>query len=532
MKKRFDFILKLLFVFSCPFFTILVSNRYDPKITLLGAGFSFLIAIFLYFEYLRSIVLDYKKLSISFILSLYIIKYFLRYENLCINFINEKIYSFSGITFEIFTYKVFSLFSCFFLALVIYLFIKYLFSFIVDFFKNLSCVEKKYLIIISCVGFICSIVVTYMTTAFSLPFHDGSLQIYDVIYTSDTGALTYEDAFFNMSYVENDIRQPLFGVFAFPFAVCGRIISEFLFFVPSGYEYAVAMTFIQFILFSVVVILISRMLDLSDFEKKLFYLFFSLSFTYLLFSILLEQYIISLFYLIICCYYRFKSKKINYLYVGSVGTLLTSGVIFFLVSSEKKLVKIIHDLLICFCCFLMIFIIFGQFPQLFTLFNNLFGLTSSFSGKVCFLERVYQYTNFISGIIFAPKSFITNVLNHPSYQLVSANSFSILGIIIFIVSILGFIFNRKQKFSQFCLFWICFSFFILCLIGWGTVENGLVLYNTYFGFAFLSLLFMFFKYLFKDKKLLIGFISLLCVSMLIFNCIGFYDLFRFAITYY
>ena len=520
------------FVISSPFFTILVSNRYEPKIVLIGAFLSFISVAFLSYKFLKDVLINYKTLFISFLLSLYSVKYYVLYDNLFLNFLKIKIYNRFNIFIDSSLENFFALMATIFLSGLIYIFFEKFFPEIKKFFKELSTVEKKYLVIVFLLGFLSSIVLSHLTSAFSIPYYDGKLQIYDVIYTSDSGAITYEDAYFNVSYVENDIRQPLFGVFAFPFSLVGKIISEFMFFVPSGYEYATSMTIIQFILLSIITIFVSRMLKLSECEKKLFFVLTSVCFSYLLFSILLEQYVIGIFYLILACYYRFNSRKTNYLFVASVGTMLTSGITFFMIPKNFKIKTIIFDLLKCFLLFCFVLVIWGQFPQIFLAFKNFNSLTSSFAHKLSFVEKFYQFSNFVSGIFITPKSYVTSLFQHPSYQLVPVSKIMFGGIIVFVLCIISYILNRKNNFIKFCFFWILFSFVLLCLFGWGTSENGLVLYSIYFAFAYISLLFMLIKKMFSNAKFLNYFIYICSCILFIINCFGLYDLLRFSIMYY
>ena len=58
---------------------------------------------------------------------------------------------------------------------------------------------------------------------------------------------------------------------------------------------------------------------------------------------------------------------------------------------------------------------------------------------------------------------------------------------------------------------------VLLIIGWGTVENGLVLYSLYFAWAYLSLYFLFLKKILKKERFLQIVIIIRCIIMLYFN---------------
>ena len=532
-KSIFNLVIRVLFILSSPFFTILLSNRYDSKIVLVGAIISFLISIFIDYKYLRNIQFDKKNILISFFLSMYSLKYYLGFENNFVKMLNSIVEYYFGILFDNFIYKIIVLLSVPFFSVLIYLFIKKIIPIIKQFYYKLSKSERKYLIIIAFVGLFVSIVLPFLTTAFSIPIHNNNLYIYDVIYTSDSGAITYEDTFFNVSYVENDIRQPLFGIFSLPISIVGKLLAEILFFIPEKYGYASAMTFIQFVLLSVSTILISRMLKLEEKDKKYLYLLFSISFSYMIFSIILEQYVIGLFYLILTCYYFYEKKlRPNYLYVGAVGTMLTSGIIFPLISEIKDLKKYIADTFKCFLAFLSVLTIGGQFPQIFSMLTNFNSLTSTFAKKIDFVDRVYQFINFAKGIIIAPKGKVMEILNHPSYQLAEVKSIALFGVIVLIVVILGYILNRKNKFANFCILWVIFSVILLLFIGWGTSENGLILYSLYFAFAYLSLFYLFFRSIIKNDKVFKFLIILLCSAILFCNVQELIKILSFAVQNY
>lgn len=53
---------------------------------------------------------------------------------------------------------------------------------------------------------------------------------------------------------------------------------------------------------------------------------------------------------------------------------------------------------------------------------------------------------------------------------------------------IGLALFRRDRLARLCLAWVGVSFVLLCLVGWGTAENGLVLYTPYFVWAVLGLL--------------------------------------------
>jgi hypothetical protein len=141
--------------------------------------------------------------------------------------------------------------------------------------------------------------------------------------------------------------------------------------------------------------------------------------------------------------------------------------------------------------FIIITTIFGQLPLILNLSSSLKKAIVFTGIKIPFIDRMMQYSNFIYSCFFGGYS--TVELNTDGiYRYVSdpVSSINILGLILLFVCIVGFVINHKAVFARICMAWLAFSFILLCVIGWGTSENGLVLYSLYFAWAFLSLLFM------------------------------------------
>ena len=528
-----NIILRTIFVLSCPFLTLLLSNRYDDIIVYIGCFLSFIIAFILQKKISKLFNINKRIFFLALIISLYVLGFFINIDNLTINNLKTVISNILGIYLEDSLYKVIALLSLPSLTFIIYLLIIKVIPYIKTFFIGLSRIEKRYLIIISILGFFIAFLSNTLTTAFSIPYHDGDLKIYDVLYTTDSGSLVYEDTYFNVSFAENDIRQPLFGVFAIPFSIIAKVLAQLLFFLPSGFEYATMMCFLQFILLAITTILIARMLKLEEKDKKYLYLLFSVSFPYLIFSIILEQYVIGLFYLILAVYYFFVSKeRVNYLYIGSVGAMITSGIIFPLISKGKTFKKWIQDVFKCFLAFISVFIISGQLPQLLLFVSRFKELTTSFALKLSFTDKLYQFLNFVKATLIAPAGHMKMIDSFPTYQLQEVKYISIAGLILLVLAVASYIVNRKNKFAKFSFLWIVFSIVLLLIVGWGTTENGLVLYSLYFSFAYLSLYFLLLKKILKNRKIFVAVTLLLIITVFILNINEITNIFRFAIKYY
>jgi hypothetical protein len=517
---------------------LVLVNLLVPQIRLLFRAIINVLALITIILVLRKInitKINKKTLIISILLALYTIRYFLDIhiatENSLIvglSIIFKYLFVYHGIVF------MFGICSLPILTFYIYLFIDNIIPKVINFLKSLTKVEKRYLIIMTIIGTVLSIGITMCTTAFSNPVtKEGNMALYDVIYTSDNGALSQNDAYTSLDNPENDLRQPMFAVFALPFSIPAHIISEILPFSTQNMSYYIVMTIIQFILITITTIMIARLLKLEESKKKYLYILFSISFPYIIFSLLLEQYVMALFYLILTIYLYNEEKGINNAYIGAVSTLLTSGVIFPLISNKTSIKDKIIDIFKCFLVFCSILILSGRVVEFLNVFEQITNLSAYTGVEVTWLNKVQQFTHFISSLFIGPLGEITtNPFANLSWQIQPITTFSILGIVILILCIISAIINRKEYITKVSFLWIIFSMIMLVILGWGTKENGLILYSLYFGWAYFVLIFQLLNNIFKNNKVFkIAFIILILL-MVIGYIPELFNIFKFAILNY
>ncbi len=533
--KKIEMLIKLILVFSCPFLTCILSNRFEKVEILIGMILAFLIFGYIVFKKVKIKKINTKKLIISIFIAFYMINVLLDYCDTNKSFIISAFHFFNIFISDGIMIKLVGIAASFALIYFVYIFLENIGPKVIKFFKGFSKSEKLYFLIVIILSTIMSTAISHYTNAFSIPEDNTHVAIYDAIYVSDSGYITAFDAYFNVSNRMNDIRQPLFGIFSLPFSVPAKILSECCFFLPDGYEYETIMMIVQSILISLTIIMIGRMFNLDEKYKKYLYIFFHASFTYILWSFVLEQYVIGTFYLILTLYVYFKNKEqINYVYVGAVGTLITSGIIFPVITKFKNIKQWITNVCKCFMLFISIFIIGGQLPQIFTVGDRFSKLLIENGGmKVGLLDRLQQYFEFIKDIFIAAGGYVKGVdIGFPSYALIPISSFWYLGIVILVLCILGYILNKKEKFAKVCMLWIIFSFFITVVIGYGTQERCLILYALYFSWAYLGLIFMLLKKVFKKYNIFKIVIIVLSFLILLISLREFINILRFAVRYY
>ena len=134
-----------------------------------------------------------------------------------------------------------------------------------------------------------------------------------------------------------------------------------------------------------------------------------------------------------------------------------------------------------------------------------------------FKDKWDQYLGFIPSMFIAPDvSFIDHTIRLGNISTLD-KIFSMIILIIVLISVSLF---RHSKLAVVSVYWVLISFFILVVIGWGSVENGMVLYSSYFMWAYLIPIALIFSRVFKEK-VYIGKLVLIItiVALLIHNSI-------------
>lgn len=368
----------------------------------------------------------------------------------------------------------------------------------------------------------------------------GTSYDYDVIFTSDSPFLIRENAFLYVSNPENDIRQPLFALFAAPFVGVGYALS-----LPFSFAGSVVtpllMNLVQIVLLLAGNLMLADMTCHSRRSRICFMLISSWTYATLLFSLMVEQYIVVYFWLMLAIYCFEKKNRMPALTVAAMGGTLMTGMVFLPLSHDYtgerggELRRIASDMEKAVMTFVMLAAAFSQ-SDVFLNFSRSLKHLSGFTGGYGWKERLHQYSSFVSSVFIAPE---TKVYYHERYSIaLSDASFSqlnVVGLLLIAFCVLGFFLVKKDKLTVLAGIWIAFSAFMLLMLGWGSKENGMVLYILYFGWAFLVLLFRLVEW--AAEK--IGFDWLVPVAsgavillLAWVNAHGLYELLHFAFQYY
>lgn len=85
---------------------------------------------------------------------------------------------------------------------------------------------------------------------------------------------------------------------------------------------------------------------------------------------------------------------------------------------------------------------------------------------------------------------------------------------------------------QVSAFWVLYSIIILCFVGFGTQENGLILYSLYFSWAFIILCYLLFIKIIKKSLLRNVLTIIICAGLLFLNIPAFNEIINFGIMFY
>ena len=376
----------------------------------------------------------------------------------------------------------------------------------------------------------------YMRTRLFYIAHDTC----DRIYVFDTSELIDPNAYLCLFHHQNDLKQPLFAAFAAPIIGFWYFLSLPLTHLGPVWQ-PVLMNVIQIVLLVTTNILMAKMLKTDALGRICFVLVTSVTYSSLLFSLVMEQYIIAGFWLFLAIYSLVENNKQTAIHTSVAGGTLMTGLALmivpdnndeaggkttlrsYLVSVERKT-----------ACFVILLLALGRVDIIIN-FPITMSLLSKFTDGPNIIGRFNQFSNFVASYFIAPEASTTQFSDHLSWQLSDSmiSTPNILGIVILALCVLSFIINRKDKFAIIAALWTVMSFALLCIVGWGSAENAMIIYSLYFGWAYSVLLFMLFTWLSRKIrfKMLVPIVCLAAaVLMVIFNYNGIRELIDFAIA--
>ncbi|MCD8119993.1 MAG: hypothetical protein LUE29_11050 [Lachnospiraceae bacterium] len=366
----------------------------------------------------------------------------------------------------------------------------------------------------------------------------GTEASYDVIYTSDSPSLLKGYAWVSLLNEENDLRQPLFAVFSAPFMGFIYLLVEILPILAS--TKAILLDYVQIILFFFANYLLARTMKLDAVKRICFMIFFCGTYTWPLFLLMMEQYIVAYFWLMLCVYLIAEKRRCPGLALyGAGGTLLTSLVLLAADSGERPtrgLKEWIAGMANRGLEFFALMLAFCRFDVIYCLTSKISSLMGFAGGSVSLKVRLFQYTAFVRSCFLAPDAGL-NVSEKGliSWRQMPTNSVDLFGVAMLSLVIVSLWVNRKKISSRVAGGWVAFSAVMLILLGWGTAENGLILYALYFGWGFCMLIYQLIEA--AGKRIKVKVLAPVCgivaaIAMSLYNIPAIAEMVRFAIAYY
>lgn len=376
-----------------------------------------------------------------------------------------------------------------------------------------------------------AVIVYTQTGAFA-----SSVVTRDLIYSSDSGAIVHENAYLSLFAVENDFRSPLFALFAAPLMGLPYLLGCVL---PIKNAMATTLAAVQAPLLAASIWLLMKMVKgVSRPARILLPVMMLTTYSALLFTVMAEQYSIALFYLSLGLYSLLeRGKREQTLILGAAGTMIPGAALALLPErGDKKLSAVILDALKSGLWGLALLCTFGGFNVLLRIPETLQNVGRFTGAEVTLASRLSQFVSFAGQIFAAPQAGGSVAADgYWKWRLMETGGASILGIVVLALAAAGFILNRKQVFAKISMGWVLVSFLLLCVLGWGTAENGLTLYTLFFGWAYAALLAYLTESLMKAVKLerfSWAVYAAAAAAMLLYNLPRLRELMLFACTYY
>lgn len=426
-----------------------------------------------------------------------------------------------------------SLLSFVFIFLCLIYLYTYLLRIIVDnnLFGNVNRIECFVYAALLILVYLYITIVFYKTDAFYSPKYR-----YDAIFTSDSGYISSSNSYMNLLNVENDLRQPLFAVFAAPFTSIAYFAGYI--FRLSYPKVALLTNFVQNLILFISTFLLAQTMNLKGIKRISFILFFYSTFTYLLFTLLMEQYVFAFFWLVLTIFLfskeKFSYKESKLAFIGASGTLLTNiAILPITLLSEninfeqlKKKFRNHYKIYVLFLIlFLLSIILFFRLDVLLNISKKTEFL-SQFTGKELDTQhKIFQYFMFLRNIFITPE-LVPNLVKQS--EVTNINS---IGLLVFFISIASVLINFRKKHIKISAYWMLFSIGILVILGWGTQENGLVLYSLYFGWPYFILVYDFIWAVskkIKKENYFPYFMIFLIITLLIINIPSMINLLKIA----
>ncbi len=337
---------------------------------------------------------------------------------------------------------------------------------------------------------------------------DFSLVIDDMIYSIDSNYVA-SNMFARVTWAL-DIRHVFYSILTFPFYSVYHTLNV-IFPLPSQF-YPIFVSMFDVSCIILTSIMLKRMMN-SD---AVMYLYLC-SFPCILYSVIIEKFQFCVFLLVLFIYARLQDKEEKELediaLISSVGAITTTAFMGIWSNREKGWKKLGE--------WIKVGLLFIGFTAVVGRIRIILTLSVS-KLDFPFLNCFYGLTEMLASCFLAPKAIIKNGIFIWQNEAIYLN---VLGLVILILCVISFVMNRKNRFVQICFYWLGFSVLLFMGMKWYCYEAPL--FNMYFSWAIVSLVYLLFDRIIKNRKwkgkLVIGF----TIFMLTINVIQMIDIFKF-----
>lgn len=326
----------------------------------------------------------------------------------------------------------------------------------------------------------------------------GGLQA-DVVYLFDSQYHMTLDSFFRVGSVENDIRNLFFGLSALPVAAPCRVLGGLLELASGMDFYAYLLAWAQCAAVAGSILLFSRAACGSMPGQIGLCILFACCYSTVLNTIILEQYAFPLFWMAAFVYLHGSGRTgpmSDACYVLAAGGITSASLLAVpaMLDDKKRAPVFIKNAAAGAAAALCLS---GQPASLLRSARALPTTAMFFGIGVPAGNILKQFTVFVRSIFLQPsvKAFSVSPWfdldgdAYAAYWLSDDLAFDAIGIGLFVIAAISVFVNRDDRFCRSCAWWAGASVLILAVLGWGSYENGFVIYVLHFGWAYICLAF-------------------------------------------
>lgn len=427
-------------------------------------------------------------------------------------------------------YNVFVSFGAFLFFVVFLWELKFLVCKIKAFFNSLTKSEKLFISISLVLMVILMLVANLSTTMFvGMPSKNPG---WFEFFSFDTYTAWRTNAFSNPFSNMNDIRHLMLSYVILPFVIVPYVVFNA---VGLKIVFALCLQIMQFFMVLACIILIKRMLKINLKFEGLFYAVMLLSSSCIINFLVYEKFVVPTFFAILTVYAIVNKSSSKYVYFTLATLSLSTYIVLFpfvFFEKGKNFKTTLKQMIIVFLLALLAIAASGQMLHLFNLSTEIKKFAVYMGENVTLKNKFLLYFCMLSNFFLLPFSYVKKGLHiwqlPPKFLSVDFA----LGILIFVLAIVGFLLNRKNKFAQICFYWFVATIFFTIVVGWGQALVETFIYSFSYIWAVVPLLVMTLKKLIKNK---IAFTVVVCafiIFMVCYNCISFVDVIKTAHSLY